>query len=68
MEEEQLNMCVQALVPGPAGWEPVSPASVPDLGGCSPTVTAALLCRDLNHNELQEFPVAIRTLGRLQEL
>lgn len=28
---------------------------------CSP-------CRDLNHNDLQEFPVAIRTLGRLQEL
>lgn len=24
--------------------------------------------RDLNYNELQEFPVAIRTLGRLQEL
>ncbi|ERE74351.1 leucine-rich repeat-containing G-protein coupled receptor [Cricetulus griseus] len=26
------------------------------------------LRKDLNYNELQEFPVAIRTLGRLQEL
>ena len=34
-----------------------------------PLLMRALLpSRDLNHNELREFPVAIRTLGRLQEL
>lgn len=34
-----------------------------------PLLTRALLpYRDLNHNELHQFPVAIRTLGRLQEL
>ena len=34
----------------------------------APTVTARLLSRDLNCNQLHEFPVAIQTLGRLQEL
>uniref|UniRef100_A0A2K5Q3A8 Leucine rich repeat containing G protein-coupled receptor 6 n=1 Tax=Cebus imitator TaxID=2715852 RepID=A0A2K5Q3A8_CEBIM len=29
---------------------------------------SAFHSRDLNYNELQEFPMAIRTLGRLQEL
>ena len=33
-----------------------------------PRVTTRLLSRDLNYNQLHEFPVAIRTLGRLQEL
>ena len=31
-------------------------------------MTACLLSRDLNYNQLHEFPVAIQTLGRLQEL
>lgn len=34
----------------------------------APLTTTLLPSRDLNHNDLREFPVAIRTLGRLQEL
>ncbi|KAF7487073.1 Hypothetical predicted protein [Marmota monax] len=34
----------------------------------SPSSSSSQEQQDLNYNELQEFPVAIRTLGRLQEL
>ena len=31
-------------------------------------LTVYFTCRDLNYNDLQEFPLAIRTLSKLQEL
>lgn len=58
------------LRPGRPSLQPTQspPCSWVPPPGSRPPVTARLLSRDLSYNQLQEFPAAIRTLGRLQEL
>lgn len=52
----------------PAGSRTAHPWAARSQARGSAALTAGLPRRDLNHNELQEFPAAVSALGRLQEL